>query len=119
MNTTKIQVVVAFLKANVNGTVNKTKFAVANNTSRRSLDRWIEKYSEAALNIIEIEKNTVVKPMRNALTSKRDLAAKVFTENSHLKRKDMIAMMVATCGLTAAGASTYISNFKTGKWSVE
>ncbi|WP_447828930.1 hypothetical protein [Aeromonas hydrophila] len=115
-NQAQVQVVVAFLKAGKD--VNKTKFAAENNTSRRTLDRYVEKYSEEALNIIEAEKNTVVKPMRNALTSKRDLAAKVFSNNSHLKRKDLISLMISKCGLTAAGASTYISNFKTGKWDI-
>ena len=50
-------------------------------------------------------------------TNKRALAAAAYFGNVGMKRKDLIAMMVATCGLTAAGASTYISNFKTGKWT--
>lgn len=50
-------------------------------------------------------------------TNKRALAAAAYFGNIGMKRKDMIALMVATCGLTAAGASTYISNFKTGKWT--
>lgn len=114
----QVMIVVDFIKA---GTVNKTKFAAERGISRRTLDRYVEKYSEEALTTIEAEKVIAapkVQVIKNALTSKRDLAAKVFSNNSQLKRKDMIAMMVATCGLTAAGASTYISNFKTGKWDV-
>ena len=49
--------------------------------------------------------------------SKRDQAAALFAANPAAARKDLIAMMVGI-GLTAAGASTYISNFKTGKWTV-
>lgn len=50
-------------------------------------------------------------------TNKRALAAAAYFGNVGMKRKDMIALMVETAGLTAAGASTYISNFKTGKWT--
>ena len=112
----QIQVVATFIKYNVNGTVNKTKFAAEHNISTRTLGRWIEKYEVEARQMIEAEK--APKTSKNAASSKRDLAAKVFTNNGHLTRKNMIAMMVGTCGLTAAGASTYISNFKTGKWEI-
>lgn len=50
-------------------------------------------------------------------SSKRDQAAALFVANPKAARKDLIAMMVEI-GLTAAGASTYISNFKTGKWAI-
>ena len=50
-------------------------------------------------------------------SSKRDQAAALFAANPNAARKDLIAMMVEI-GLTAAGASTYISNFKTGKWAI-
>ena len=117
MNTTKIQVVATFIKCNVNGTVNKSKFAAEHNISTRTLGRWIEAFDVEARQMIEAEK--APKTSKNAASSKRDLAAKLYTEHCVVtSRKDLIALMVSEAGLTAAGASTYISNFKTGKWEI-
>ncbi|MFM1687943.1 hypothetical protein ACJ7VZ_05380 [Aeromonas salmonicida] len=125
----QLNVVIIFLKEG--NDVNKSKFAKERDMSRRTLDRWIAKYQDEALQIIknENEKVEVIEPIeiikkvsvvsKNASVNKRDLAAKVFADNDGMKRSDLIDLMVAKCGLTAAGASTYISNFKTGKWAVE
>lgn len=114
MNTTKIQVVATFLKAAVNGTVVKSQFATEHNISTRTLGRWIEAFSEAAQELIEAESNQ----SNEAPTTKRGAAQVVYTSNPGMKRSELIALMVSEAGLTAAGASTYISNFKTGKWDL-
>ncbi len=54
--------------------------------------------------------------------SKKQLAATVFTSmtanGAAVKRKDVIAAMVAKAGLSPAGASTYFHNFRTGLWVI-
>lgn len=54
--------------------------------------------------------------------SKKQLAATVFTAmtagGAVVKRKDVIAAMVAKAGLSPAGASTYFHNFRTGVWVI-
>ncbi|HGY0993970.1 TPA: hypothetical protein ACNU17_003075 [Aeromonas salmonicida subsp. pectinolytica] len=118
---TQVQVVVDFIKANVNGTVNKTKFAAENNVSRRTLDRYVAKFEVEARQIIEVEKaEPKVQVIKNAAITKRDLAASIYSNGvtAKMKRSEIIAMMVSGAGLTPAGASTYISNFKTGKWEI-
>lgn len=44
-----------------------------------------------------------------------------FYKDNHKKmsRKEMIAYSVEHLGLTAAGASTYIANVRSGEWVVE
>ena len=116
MNTTKLQVVATFLKANVNGTVVKSQFAAEHNISTRTLGRWIEAFSDAANDLIEAESKQADDNV--APTTKRGAAQAVYTSNPGMKRKDLIALMMSEAGLTAAGASTYISNFKTGKWAI-
>ncbi|WP_429168564.1 hypothetical protein [Aeromonas rivipollensis] len=112
----QIQVVVAFLKAGKD--VVKSKFAAENGISRRTLDRYVEKYSEEARRMIEVEK--APKTSKNAAVTKRDIAAGIYSNGvtAKMKRSEIIAMMVSGAGLTPAGASTYISNFKTGKWDI-
>ena len=116
MNTTKIQVVATFLKATVTGTVVKSQFATEHNISTRTLGRWIEAFSDAANELIEAESNQSNDNV--APTTKRGAAQVVYTSNPGMKRSELIALMVSEAGLTAAGASTYISNFKTGKWDL-
>lgn len=143
MNTmTQIQVVEAFATT----TLTKTAFAAQHNISTRTLGRWVEKFngmssndSEEITPVVEIVEeitpvDTVLEVIAEAVvetpvtetetpavvevkSNKRALAAAAYFGNIGMKRKDMIALMVETAGLTAAGASTYISNFKTGKWT--
>ena len=112
----QIQVVVDFIKAGQD--VNKTKFAAERGISRRTLDRYFSKYEAEARQMIEMEKDPKVQVVKNGAITKRDLAAGIYSNGvtSKMKRSEIIAMMVSGAGLTAAGASTYISNFKTGKW---
>ena len=132
---TQIQVVEAFATT----TLTKTAFAAEHGISTRTLGRWVEKFngmtSNDAEEVIEIltatadpvvvvedtpvveTNDAIVVPVVEEKTNKRALAAAAYFGNIGMKRKDMIALMVATAGLTAAGASTYISNFKTGKWT--
>ena len=133
---TQIQVVEAFATT----TLTKTAFAAEHGISTRTLGRWVEKFngmtSNDAEEVIEIltatadpvvvvedtpvveTNDAIVVPVVEEKTNKRALAAAAYFGNIGMKRKDMIALMVATAGLTAAGASTYISNFKTGKWDI-
>ena len=141
MNTmTQIQVVEAFATT----TLTKTAFAAEHGISTRTLGRWVEKFngmssndSEEITPVVEIVEeitpvDSVLEVIAEAVvetpvietpvvveekTNKRALAAAAYFGNVGMKRKDMIALMVETAGLTAAGASTYISNFKTGKWT--
>lgn len=111
----QLNVVVIFIKAGKD--VVKSKFAAERGISTRTLGRWIKKYEVEARQMIEAEK--APKTSKNAASSKRDLAAKLYTEHCVVtSRKDLIALIVSEAGLTAAGASTYISNFKTGKWDI-
>lgn len=50
--------------------------------------------------------------------AKKELAKKVWEENKDkgLSRKDFIALLVKEVGLTSAGASTYYSNLKAGRY---
>ena len=54
--------------------------------------------------------------------SKKQLAATVYAAMTAgdvvVKRKDVIAAMVAKAGLSPAGASTYFHNFRTGLWVI-
>lgn len=132
---TQIQVVEAFATT----TLTKTAFAAEHGISTRTLGRWVEKFngmssndSEEITPVVEIVEeitpvDTVLEVIAEAVvetpavveakSNKRALAAAAYFGNVGMKRKDMIALMVETAGLTAAGASTYISNFKTGKWT--
>lgn len=116
---TQVQVVVDFIKAGKD--VVKSKFAAENGISRRTLDRYVEKYSEEARQMIENEKaEPKVQVIKNAAITKRDLAASIYSNGvtAKMKRSEIILAMISGAGLTAAGASTYISNFKTGKWDI-
>ncbi len=60
--------------------------------------------------------------MTQQVQSKKQLAAAVYTAMTVgdvvVKRKDVIAAMVAKAGLSPAGASTYFHNFRTGLWVI-
>lgn len=52
--------------------------------------------------------------------ARKVLALRVYNErikDHELTRKEAIAILVEEVGLTPAGASTYYSNFKSGKWA--
>lgn len=112
----QLNVVVIFIKAGKD--VVKSKFAAERGISTRTLSRWIEKYSEEARQMIENEK--APKTSKNAAVTKRDIAAGIYSNGvtAKMKRSEIITAMVSGAGLTPAGASTYISNFKTGKWDI-
>ena len=141
---TQLNVVIAFIKEGAS--VVASKFAKENGISARTLGRWVVNHRDAAVQFIsnenglmvsandeEIEEVEVIevpvaapvkaktpktpKEPKVAVDSKRIKAAVIFASNPTMTRKEMIAEMVGI-GLTAAGASTYISNFKTGKWTV-
>jgi hypothetical protein len=46
------------------------------------------------------------------MTSKIEIAKKIFEANQGIARKDMIAKFMSEANLTQAGASTYFANFK-------
>ena len=60
--------------------------------------------------------------MTQQVQSKKQLAATVYAAMTAgdvvVKRKDVIAAMVAKAGLSPAGASTYFHNFRTGLWVI-
>lgn len=46
------------------------------------------------------------------MTTKTEIAKKIFEANQGIARKDMIEKFMTEAGLTQAGASTYYANFK-------
>lgn len=142
---TQIQVVEAFATTTLTKTAFAAEHGISTRTLGRWVEKFNGMTSNDAEEVIEILTTTadpvvvvedtpvvetndvIVVPVVEEVietpvvveekTNKRALAAAAYFGNVGMKRKDLIAMMVATCGLTAAGASTYISNFKTGKWT--
>lgn len=52
-----------------------------------------------------------------AKVNKKADARKIFNKLNGKKRKEVITAFMGTVGLSAAGASTYYQNFKSGVWS--
>jgi len=64
-------------------------------------------------------KKTATKPVAKTETkvNKKADARAIFVKLVGKKRKEVITAFVDTVGLSAAGASTYYQNFKSGVWS--
>jgi hypothetical protein len=81
---------------------------------------WMFIADEDARADIENADPEVVKAGKAKKGARKVLALRIFNEkikDQEMSRKEAIAILMEDVGLSAAGASTYYANFKSGKWA--
>jgi hypothetical protein len=79
-------------------------FMIGYSVSEEAFEKMEERFSPT------VTENTDITFKRRPLKSKKETATKLFRANSHLSRREMIALFISDADLTKKGAATYYYN---------